>query len=56
MIETLTSISAQDLKEAMASDTPPIVINVLGRDAHRAKHIPGSINVPLDDIGTGRGR
>ncbi len=52
MIETLTSISAQDLKEAMASDTPPIVINVLGRDAHRAKHIPGSINVPLDDIGT----
>ncbi|PSQ84507.1 MAG: rhodanese-like domain-containing protein [Bacteroidetes bacterium QH_2_63_10] len=50
MPETLTTISADDLKEALGSDHPPVVINTLPRDAHEAKHIPGSINVPTDDI------
>jgi len=50
MQETLTTISADDLKEALGSDHPPVVINTLPRDAHEAKHIPGSINVPVDDL------
>jgi len=50
MIETLTRITAKELKQAMASDRPPVVINVLGRDAYRARHIPGSINVPTEEI------
>jgi rhodanese-related sulfurtransferase len=50
MPRTLTTISADDLKEALESEHPPVVINTLGQDAHEAKHIPGSINVPSDDI------
>mgnify|MGYP006289300003 FL=1 len=50
MPETLATITADELKEAFQSERPPIVVNVLGRDAHEAKHVPGSINVPLDDI------
>jgi len=50
MPDTLTTISADDLKEALESEHPPVVINTLPREAHQAKHIPGSINVPTDDI------
>jgi rhodanese-related sulfurtransferase len=50
MPKTLTTISANDLKDALASDRPPVVINTLSREAYEAKHIPGSINVPTDDI------
>ncbi len=50
MPETLTTISADDLKEALEGEHPPVVINTLPREAHEAKHIPGSINVPTDDI------
>jgi len=50
MPKTLTTISADDLKEALESDHPPVVINTLSREAHEAKHIPGSINVPTDKI------
>lgn len=32
------------------SDAPPILVNTLPAPAHRAKHIPGSINIPLDDL------
>lgn len=50
MIETLEAISADELKRALQSDMPPVVINTLGRDAYRAKHIPGSVNVPTEEI------
>lgn len=52
MVETatLTTITVNELKRALESEHPPVVINVLGRDAYRAKHIPGSINVPTDEI------
>lgn len=50
MPKTLSTISASDLKDALESDHPPVVINTLSREAHAAKHIPGSINVPTDDI------
>jgi Rhodanese-related sulfurtransferase len=50
MPETLTTITADDLKDALESERPPVLINVLSRDAHEARHIPGSVNVPVDDI------
>lgn len=50
MPETLTTISADDLKDALESEHPPVLINTLPREAHEAKHIPGSVNVPTDDI------
>ena len=51
MADTLTVITADALKEQLESDTPPVLINVLPPSAHEARHIPGSINVPVDDIG-----
>lgn len=50
MPETLPTISATDLKDALESDRPPVVINTLQRDAHEARHIPGSVNVPTEEI------
>lgn len=50
MVETRTRITAEELKQEMESDQPPVVINVLGRDAYRARHLPGSINIPTDEI------
>jgi len=50
MPKTLTTISAEDLKEALESEHPPVLINTLPREAHEARHIPGSVNVPVDDI------
>jgi rhodanese-related sulfurtransferase len=50
MPDTLTVITADALKEQLESDTPPVLINVLPQSAHETRHIPGSINVPVDDI------
>ena len=50
MATTLDHISADELKDALASDHPPVVINTLPSEAHRARHIPGSINIPVDHI------
>lgn len=50
MPDTLTTITADELKRALEGDQPPVLINVLPREAHEARHIPGSVNVPTDDI------
>ena len=50
MPTTLTTISAEELEDALNSETPPVLINTLPRDAHEAKHIPGSVSVPVDDL------
>lgn len=50
MSETLSHVTADELKEQLEGDTPPVLINALPRPAHEAKHIPGSVNVPVDDI------
>jgi len=49
---TLSTITADDLKAELTSDNPPVLINTLGADAFAARRIPGSINVPTDDIET----
>jgi rhodanese-related sulfurtransferase len=50
MTETLTTLTADELKAALEGEKPPVLINTLPREAHEARHIPGSINVPGDDI------
>lgn len=47
---TLQRISAERLFENMKSDTRAVVINALSRESYAAKHIPGSINIPTDEI------
>lgn len=42
-------IDAQQLKQAMGRPHAPPVINVLPRDEFDRRHIPGSINIPMDD-------
>ena len=49
MPETLTTISADELKDALESEHPPVLINALPRTAHEARHIPGSVNVPVEE-------
>lgn len=48
MPDTLTTISADELKNALEGEQPPVLINALPREAHEARHIPGSINVPVE--------
>lgn len=48
--ETLQTIDADELRRAMKSDRPPVVINALGNEGYRAKRIPGSINIPTEEI------
>jgi len=50
MSDTLATISADDLKGKLEGEHPPVLINTLPRKAHAATHIPGSVNVPMDEI------
>lgn len=47
---TLATIDAETLKKDLQSENPPVLINTLGKDAYRARRIPGSINVPYGEI------
>ena len=50
MLSTLTTaptITAADLRDALASDTPPTVIDVRSASEYSSVHIHGSYNVPL---------
>lgn len=48
--QTLSTLTADQLHDERTSGTAPILINTLGADAFQARRIPGSINVPTDDI------
>ncbi|MFB6232315.1 MAG: rhodanese-like domain-containing protein [Salinibacter sp.] len=50
MPKALTTISADELKSRLEGDRRPVLINALPREAHEAKHIPGSINVPVGEM------
>lgn len=50
MPDALTTISADDLKADLEGNHPPVLINTLPGEAHVTRHIPGSVNVPADDI------
>lgn len=48
--QALNTIEADDLRNALRGDRSPVVVNALGRDAYKAKRIPGSINIPSDEV------
>lgn len=50
MIETLKTISAEELHEKITGNSYPILINTLPYDAYESKHIPGSLHIPTDEI------
>lgn len=50
MIDTLQAINASTLHDKMKSEVRPVLINVLSRESYIARHIPGSINIPKDQI------
>lgn len=43
----MNKISARQLQELMEGHANPVVINVLDPEDYRAKHIPGTDNVPV---------
>ena len=43
-------MTATELKEALASETPPVVVDALSAESYAATHIKGSISLPLDQI------
>lgn len=43
----MEQITASQLREMMESHRQRVVINVLGEDDYKEKHIPGSDNVPV---------
>lgn len=52
MLETLQAISADMLHQKLMSDARPVLINVLPNESYMAKRIPGSINIPQEEIDT----
>ncbi|MDZ7692184.1 MAG: rhodanese-like domain-containing protein [Balneolaceae bacterium] len=50
MLDTLQSINASILHDKLKSEARPVLINVLSEQSYVAKHIPGSINIPLENI------
>lgn len=50
MVETMKRISADDLHKRMNSDSRPVLINALSKESYTARHIPGSINIPENNI------
>jgi len=43
-------ISAEDLKKKIDSKEDFELINVLSKDSYEVKHIPGSKNIPVDEL------
>ncbi len=44
------SISSSDLYNMINSDSAPVVIEALPSHYYNVEHIPGAINIPLDEI------
>jgi len=44
------TLTADQVDEKLLSDNDTVVINALGKDSFLAKHIPGSINIPAENV------
>ena len=45
-------IGATELKRAMESDHPPLVIDIRAPEEYAEGHIPGTVNIPVTEIET----
>jgi rhodanese-related sulfurtransferase len=43
-------ISPDELHAQLSGSDPPTVIDVRGKEAFRAGHIPGAMHVPAEDV------
>jgi len=50
LIERTERVTAKNLDELLADTNPPVIVDVRGPFEWQAGHIPGSINVPLQEL------
>jgi rhodanese-related sulfurtransferase len=43
-------IKPEEVYRKLGEDQPPVVIDVRGREAYAASHIPGALHIPGDEI------
>lgn len=46
----MQTLEADQVHKKLQSDSDTVVINTLAKDSFLAKHIPGSINIPAEEI------
>ena len=49
--DTTPLITTEELAAAMAADPAPVLVDVRGPRDFAEGHLPGAINIPLDDLG-----
>ena len=49
---TETSISRARLAYRIEAGSPPLVLDIRSRDDYARSHIPGAINIPVDELAT----
>ncbi|MDD7942686.1 rhodanese-like domain-containing protein [Actinomycetospora lutea] len=47
---TIREITVEQLAAACQGPHPPMLLDVRGRDEYAAGHVPGAINIPLDEL------
>lgn len=43
-------ITADELATAIAENRPPVIVDVRGEQDFQAAHLPGAINIPLEEL------
>lgn len=49
-IENMETVSTEELVELKNSGEDFVLVDVLGEDHYQEEHIPGALNIPLDQI------
>ena len=52
----VTEVDPSEVESLLDGDDPPTIVDVSTPDDFAERHIPGSLNVPLDDLVTHLGR
>jgi rhodanese-related sulfurtransferase len=47
---TVREITVDELAAARDAAAPPVVLDVRGRAEYAAGHVPGALNIPLDEL------
>ncbi|GAA4804495.1 hypothetical protein GCM10023200_47280 [Actinomycetospora chlora] len=47
---TIREITVDELAAARANANPPLLIDVRGHDEYATAHVPGAVNIPLDEL------
>lgn len=47
---TIREIAIEELAAARANANPPVLIDVRGPDEFATGHVPGAVNIPLDEL------